>query len=187
VRLSASCGAGAQSAVGWLRQALRYGPRYARRDANPAGAPPRTDEVVCLPCVARIAQASGRIGGRRQIVIVRLIAGMGPMLAAGLTAMGGPVAMAQDGDFADGLAGGPDFWAVTGVPDGDTLDVRSGPATKFEVRGELANGDVVRNLGCRMEAGRRWCRIGTMITAGFVCTKEHLHRAEAAIAAYRKR
>lgn len=62
-------------------------------------------------------------------------------------------------DYADGLAGGPDFWEVTGVPAGDTLNVRAGAGTGNAVVGELANGDVARNLGCRMVGKSRWCRI----------------------------
>lgn len=62
-------------------------------------------------------------------------------------------------DFADGLAGGPDFWEVTGVPAGDTLNLRSGPSTHASVVGEIGNGSVMRNLGCKMAGGQRWCRV----------------------------
>jgi hypothetical protein len=31
------------------------------------------------------------------------------------------------GDFADGLAGGPDWWQVTGLQEGSALNIRSGP------------------------------------------------------------
>lgn len=65
-------------------------------------------------------------------------------------------------EFADGLAGGPDYWAVTGVPDNDVLNVRSGPGTSHDVSGTLANGDMARNLGCRMHREQRWCRIRTL-------------------------
>ena len=63
------------------------------------------------------------------------------------------------GDFADGLAGGPDFWEVTGVPAGDTLNMRKGPSTKDSVVMAFANGSVLRNKGCRMEGGQRWCQV----------------------------
>lgn len=63
-------------------------------------------------------------------------------------------------DFADGLSGGPDYWAVSGVARNDLLNVRTAPGTKSAVIGQLANGDRVRNLGCRMVAKSRWCRIG---------------------------
>jgi hypothetical protein len=65
----------------------------------------------------------------------------------------------QTHDFADGLAGGPDFWEVTGVPAGDTLNLRSGPSTHDAVVGEIGNGSVIRNLGCKMVSGQRWCRV----------------------------
>jgi len=62
-------------------------------------------------------------------------------------------------DFADGLAGGPDFWEVAGVAAGDTLNLRAGPSAHERVLGELGNGAIVRNLGCRMTDGQRWCRV----------------------------
>ncbi len=62
-------------------------------------------------------------------------------------------------DYADGMAGGPDHWEVTGVPANDTLNVRAAPGTGNEVVGELANGDRVANLGCQMVGKSRWCRI----------------------------
>lgn len=66
---------------------------------------------------------------------------------------------APDNDFADGLGGGPDFWEVTGVGSGDLLNMRAGPSTGNEVIGQFANGDVLRNLGCKMEGGQRWCKV----------------------------
>lgn len=62
-------------------------------------------------------------------------------------------------DFADGLAGGPDFWEVHGVPSGDTLNLRAGPSAQEAVVGELGNGAVMRNLGCKMIGDQRWCRV----------------------------
>ena len=63
------------------------------------------------------------------------------------------------GDYADGDAGGPDFWEVTGVPGGDTLNMRAGPSTRERVVGELGNGTIVRNLGCKTSGSQRWCRV----------------------------
>lgn len=62
-------------------------------------------------------------------------------------------------DYADGLAGGPDFWKVTGVGGGNLLNVRSGPATRYGVIGKLQNGDVLKNSGCRLTGNERWCQI----------------------------
>lgn len=74
-------------------------------------------------------------------------------------AITGGKATSPSPDYADGLAGGPDFWQVRGVPAGDTLNVRSGAGTSNRVVGALANGDRVRNLGCEMAGTARWCRI----------------------------
>jgi hypothetical protein len=64
-------------------------------------------------------------------------------------------------DFADGLQGGPDFWEVTGVPKGDVLNLRRGPSAKEGVVTSVRNGAVLRNAGCRMSGGQRWCRVET--------------------------
>jgi uncharacterized protein YgiM (DUF1202 family) len=66
---------------------------------------------------------------------------------------------ATGGDFADGDAGGPDFWEVVGVPSSDTLNMRAGPAAHERVVDELDNGSIVRNLGCKTTGGQRWCRV----------------------------
>jgi len=65
-------------------------------------------------------------------------------------------------DFADGLAGGPDFWRVAGVGGGDALNVRAGPSTRYAVVSKLRNGDVLENRGCRMSGTERWCQIRTV-------------------------
>lgn len=62
-------------------------------------------------------------------------------------------------DFADGLAGGPDFWQVHGLKAGDTLNVRASASSSARVLGKLAEGDVLRNRGCRMTDGTRWCQV----------------------------
>jgi hypothetical protein len=62
-------------------------------------------------------------------------------------------------DFADSLTGGPDWWEVSGVGGGDALNIRSGPATRYEVIGKARNGDVMQNRGCRMTGSTRWCSI----------------------------
>jgi hypothetical protein len=70
-----------------------------------------------------------------------------------------PAATAPAGDFADGLSGGLDFWEVQGVPPGDSLHLRAGPSTHDRVVGELGNGSILRNLGCRMSGEQRWCHV----------------------------
>ncbi|WP_245749426.1 SH3 domain-containing protein [Gemmobacter aquatilis] len=77
-------------------------------------------------------------------------------------------AAAVQSDFADGLAGGPDYWAVSGLPPGDRLNLRAGPGTAQRVLGSLGEGEVIRNLGCRMEGGGRWCQVSTSYGTGWV-------------------
>lgn len=71
----------------------------------------------------------------------------------------GTTVQAPADDFADGLGGGPDFWEVTGVAADDLLNLRAGPSTRNQVIGQFANGDVLRNLGCQMQGGQRWCKV----------------------------
>jgi hypothetical protein len=61
-------------------------------------------------------------------------------------------------DFADGLAGGPDWWQVSGMSEG-ALNIRSGPDTRYDVVGKAQNGEAAQNRGCRMTGQTRWCRI----------------------------
>ncbi|WP_127088222.1 SH3 domain-containing protein [Aquabacter cavernae] len=69
-----------------------------------------------------------------------------------------PVA-APKSDFADGYGGGPDFWRVAGISDGDALNLRSSPSADAPVVLKLATGAVVRNLGCRPVDAGRWCKV----------------------------
>ncbi|WP_051631220.1 SH3 domain-containing protein [Afifella pfennigii] len=65
-------------------------------------------------------------------------------------------------DYADGLQGGPDYWQVTtGDPD-DPLNIREQPSAGARILGSAPDGTVLRNLGCRMNEGQRWCRVETM-------------------------
>lgn len=59
----------------------------------------------------------------------------------------------------DDLSGGPDFWAVSGLASNERLGVRLEPQSGSTVLATLRNGEVVRNLGCRMTGSARWCRI----------------------------
>jgi hypothetical protein len=65
-------------------------------------------------------------------------------------------ALGPDGSGAVGTAG------VTGVPASDVLNVRSGPGTGNSIVGALANGDIVRVLGCEAVGASRWCEIEMM-------------------------
>lgn len=53
----------------------------------------------------------------------------------------------------------PDFLQVTNVAADDVLNIRSGPSARERQIGALANGDLVRNLGCRETGNGRWCHI----------------------------
>jgi hypothetical protein len=70
------------------------------------------------------------------------------------------------GDFADGLQGGPDFYQVA-ISGGGTLNLRSSPSRGANVVTQLRNGENVRNLGCRMAEGGRWCRVATLADPGY--------------------
>ena len=62
-------------------------------------------------------------------------------------------------DYADGLAGGPDYWQVAGLDHGDRLNVRAGPSTQYGIVAQLDNRQVVRNLGCTQFDAQRWCKV----------------------------
>jgi len=65
------------------------------------------------------------------------------------------------GGYADGLSGGPDFWAVTGIASGDRLNLRSSPSTNSKIIDKLANGTVLRNRGCEKHGRTVWCMVQT--------------------------
>ncbi|WP_425053944.1 SH3 domain-containing protein [Psychromarinibacter sp. S121] len=65
------------------------------------------------------------------------------------------------GDFADSLGGGPDVFAVSVSP-GGSLNLRASPTSSSAVLAGLPNGQGLRNLGCRMVDGGRWCNVLTL-------------------------
>ncbi|MEV8467272.1 SH3 domain-containing protein [Fluviibacterium sp. DFM31] len=80
-------------------------------------------------------------------------------------AVTGATGAVVQGDFADGLAGGPDFYQVA-TSAGGPLNLRAGPSHGAAVMVALPNGTSLRNLGCRMAEGRRWCRVATLADPG---------------------
>lgn len=78
-------------------------------------------------------------------------------VSAGFLVQGSETAPGGGGD--DGLDGGPDYWAVRGLPSGDRLNVRRDPSANAPALATLSEGEVVQNLGCRMNGNARWCRI----------------------------
>jgi uncharacterized protein len=71
-----------------------------------------------------------------------------------------------NGDSAGGSSGGTsssggaDMVQVRGVPTNDILNVRSGPGTNYRIVGALANGEMVRNLGCQSSMPDLQCHQG---------------------------
>lgn len=61
-------------------------------------------------------------------------------------------------DFADGLQGGPDFWSVT-TPGGGSVRMRRAPSSGAASAISVRNGAMLRNGGCRMAEGGRWCKV----------------------------
>lgn len=59
-------------------------------------------------------------------------------------------------DYADGLAGGPDFWRVV---DAGSLNIRSGPSTGDSIVKRVSQGTVLRNLGCGRYGDSTWCQV----------------------------
>jgi uncharacterized protein YraI len=70
--------------------------------------------------------------------------------------IGGAAASIPASDFADGDAGGPDWWEVRSS---GSLNIRSGPGTTYAVLGRAYNGQSLRNLGCRGAGEDRWCHV----------------------------
>ena len=64
-------------------------------------------------------------------------------------------------DYADGLQGGPDFWQVNTSSTESRLNVREAPSISANVVSVYYGGQTLRNLGCRMAEGRRWCNVET--------------------------
>lgn len=74
--------------------------------------------------------------------------------------LGGEAAAAPpEGDFADSLSGGPDFWEVTGLAAGKSVNLRKGASSSAAVTGRIPEGTILRNKGCKMDGGQRWCQV----------------------------
>ena len=91
-------------------------------------------------------------------------------------------------ESASATADGPDFYQVTGVANGDVLNIRSHPNPHAEKLGEIPpDGTCLRNLGCqggltfqeftelskarqtaRLKENPRWCRIEYQGVTGWV-------------------
>jgi hypothetical protein len=85
------------------------------------------------------------------------------VLEVSITGATGPTV---EGDFADGLQGGPDFFEVRTSSAAGTLNIRTDPSTGAPVAATVPAGTLLRNLGCRMAEARRWCRVATLADPG---------------------
>ncbi len=62
---------------------------------------------------------------------------------------------------AQSAAAVPEFFEVTGVAAGDTLNLRDRASAAGSVVAELSRGTVLRNLGCSGAAETLWCEVET--------------------------
>lgn len=58
-------------------------------------------------------------------------------------------------------ASGPDFWAVSGLRDGSSLNVRAEPSGSAAVKLQVSAGTILRNLGCQGAGDARWCEVSS--------------------------
>jgi hypothetical protein len=135
-----------------------YGPGRGPGDTPIA----RSDELgTTVPALNRFQGTLARDGDHTvAITLVRSAANRGDRVPFTLSL--------RVTDGAVQLPGGPAvpdvpkdaFLKVTGVGAGDRLNVRSGPSTGNRVLFTLANGTVVKNLGCEVApGGMTWCNI----------------------------
>lgn len=73
-----------------------------------------------------------------------------------------PVPGAAQEDWSIRPAKGPQNYFEVRTSTGDAVNMRRGPAAGGPVLAQLKPGLVVRNLGCRMNQARHWCRVATL-------------------------
>lgn len=64
------------------------------------------------------------------------------------------------GSAGGGASGNPEFWRISGLTAGDTLNVRSSASAQSRVLGTLSQGSIVENYGCHTNGSTRWCQVG---------------------------
>ena len=84
------------------------------------------------------------------------------ILVAALMLATSPSCAAAAPDIADALAGGPDFWRVTGLCLSPKPVLREAPGPHTRRVAYLAAGSVVKNRGCRIVHRARWCEVETL-------------------------
>ncbi|WP_116655039.1 SH3 domain-containing protein [Pelagibacterium sediminicola] len=85
---------------------------------------------------------------------------------------------APQGDYADGLMGGPDYWRVDGLSSADRLNVRSGPGTDHAVIGTVRNGDILKNGDCAQPRTTIWCQVTATDGDGLIGWVSHRYLRE---------
>ena len=58
-------------------------------------------------------------------------------------------------------AAGPDFWSVSGLRDGSSLNVRAQPSGSAAIELQISTGTILRNLGCQGAGEARWCQVSS--------------------------
>ncbi|GAA5068149.1 SH3 domain-containing protein [Roseibacterium beibuensis] len=105
-----------------------------------------------------VMQAGGGVSGW---VAAEYLRDGHPPAAALTTRSGAPRPVTND--FADGMAGGPDWWQVDLNRSGSALRVHTRPSTHAPILARFPNGATLRNAGgCRMSEGRRWCYVSSV-------------------------
>lgn len=105
-----------------------------------------------------VMQAGGGVSGW---VAAEFLRDGHPPAAALTTRTGAPRPVTQD--FADGMAGGPDWWQVDLQRSGSALRVHTQPSTRAPIFARFHDGATLRNVdGCRMSEGRRWCYVSSV-------------------------
>ena len=129
--------------------------------------PPGSDEAIHIGSSVG-NEFGGTLGAsgeyRAQVYLIRAAARRNETCNYSITfeisgASGSVGGASTQGDFADGLMGGPDLWMVVGVPAGDVLNLRKTPSAKAEIVMSFPNDFILRNKGCKMEGGQRWCQV----------------------------
>lgn len=62
-------------------------------------------------------------------------------------------------DIADGLSGGPDYWAVIPGQSEDGRTIRKSTSASSSSVGIVGDSAVLQNFGCKLDSGRRWCLV----------------------------
>jgi Bacterial SH3 domain len=140
---------------------LRSGNRFAYFNILPPG----SDSAIYIGSIegnisSTVLPRSGKY--RVQVYLMRNAARRGEVANYRLR-IRIPAGIADDGDYADGDDGGPDNWIVSGVANGDQLNIRTAPSANAELVARVRNGTVLRNLGCRTTGASRWCRVATRL------------------------